>query len=171
MTAPIVFFVEGDPQPQPRPRAFARKFGSQYQARVYDPGTAEGWKNQIAVAAKPFIPFKIPLFSADCAGIEVLLHFIFQRPKGHFRSNGALHGWAPAFHTSRKDCDNLAKAVLDALTTLGFWADDGIVCRLSIEKRWAAIGERTGCHVDIRKVTSADRNAYDKGQQETLELK
>ena len=41
MMAPIEFFVEGDPKPQPRPRAFARKIGNKFMARVYDAGTAE----------------------------------------------------------------------------------------------------------------------------------
>jgi len=44
----IHFFVSGDPKAQPRIRAFAING----HARVYDPGTAEGWKSLIAVAAR-----------------------------------------------------------------------------------------------------------------------
>lgn len=45
----ITFFIHGDPKPQPRPRAFARRMGAKFVARVYDAGTAEGWKSQIAM--------------------------------------------------------------------------------------------------------------------------
>lgn len=34
------------------------------------------------------------------------------------------------------DCDNRAKAVIDAFTDAGFWPDDRFVTRLEIAKRW-----------------------------------
>ena len=44
--------VNGDPKPQPRPKAFKRG----KHAAVYDPGTAEGWKGSIALAARELTP-------------------------------------------------------------------------------------------------------------------
>lgn len=129
---PITFFVPGVPKAQPRPRAFARKFGSKFSARVYDPGTAEGWKSAIAVAAKPFLPTE-PL----AGPLRVDVTFIFPRPKSHFRSTGELKQTAPDWHTSRGDRDNLDKAVLDCLTQLGMWKDDGQVCSGTIRKHYA----------------------------------
>lgn len=56
----IQFRVYGVPKGQPRPKAFARNFGGKWQARVYDPGTAESFKSAIAAAAQNCRP-KVPL--------------------------------------------------------------------------------------------------------------
>src|SRR5215469_6690411 len=117
----ISFFVQGDPKGQPRPRAFARKTASGFVARVYDAGTAEGWKSAVAEAARPF------LGQREVKPLNVSLAFYFRRPKIHFRSgknSTGLKPGAPLWHTSRPDCDNLAKAVLDALVVIGLIADD-----------------------------------------------
>ncbi|MCH7474591.1 MAG: RusA family crossover junction endodeoxyribonuclease, partial [Gemmatimonadetes bacterium] len=71
MTDTIQFFVEGDPKPQPRPRAFS--IGG--TARVYDPHTAEGWKSAIADAARPHCP------AEPWRGpVEIALVFTLTRP-------------------------------------------------------------------------------------------
>lgn len=145
----VQFFVSGDPKPQPRPRAFARRFGEKYQARVYNPATAEGWKNQIAEAARHFIPFKLPLFDGP---VSVGIEFVFRRPKAHFRSNGMLKPGVPHWFSRKPDRDNLEKAVLDALTVLGFWGDDGQVCAGPVSKRYARLGELPGAHVTIAPI-------------------
>jgi Holliday junction resolvase RusA-like endonuclease len=123
----ISFDVYGIPKAQPRPRAFARKMGNKYVARVFEAGTAEEWKSLIAAAAKPHTP-PTPILGPVC----VDLTFFFPRPKSHFRTGknaGALRDDAPLWHTGKPDRDNLEKAVLDALTQLGgFWRDDSQVC-------------------------------------------
>lgn len=121
------FRANGMPKGQPRPRAFSR--GG--RAAVYDPGTAEGWKGDVARAcaelegAAMFVP------------LSVTLTFYLPRPKGHYRANGQLKPSAPVFmHTGKPDADNLAKAVLDALTNIRAWLDDDQVCELTIRKYW-----------------------------------
>lgn len=130
----IVFEVHGEPKPQPRPRAFARKTAFGVIARVYDAGTAEGWKSQIAEAARPFIPLE-PIAGPLALSID----FWLPRPNGHFvaskRERGLKKG-AEDFHTARGDVDNFAKAVMDALTVLRLWQDDGQVADLSVSKRY-----------------------------------
>lgn len=128
MKQPLHLIVLGDPKGQPRPRAFSR--GG--MTRVYDPGTAEAWKSQIAIAfkdAKPadFTPFEGP--------VNLNIHFFFTRPKSHFNRHG-LKPDAPRFVTKKPDADNAAKAVMDALTTLGVWRDDAQVGILSVSKRY-----------------------------------
>jgi Holliday junction resolvase RusA-like endonuclease len=120
----VTFSVFGDPKGQPRPRAFSR--GG--HARVFDPGTAEGWKSCIAIAARPHLPPK-PLEGP----LSVDLNFFFRRPKIHFKGQ-TLRAEAPRYHTRTPDADNLAKAVLDALTTLGMWHDDAQVADLVVRK-------------------------------------
>lgn len=134
---PIKFTAHGDPKGQPRPRAFSR--GG--MTRVYDPGTAEWWKSQIAVAArehKPATPMEGPIY--------VALAFYFQRPKSHSGKNG-LKPNAPIYHTGKPDADNLAKAVLDCLTQLHFWGDDAQVCSLEITKTYG----QPGCEITIQQ--------------------
>lgn len=133
MTTPptsIEFFVIGEPKAQPRAKAFARQFGAKWQARVYDPGTAEGWKGQIALAAKPHMPEQ-PLEGP----IQLILAFMTPRPKSHFTKKG-LRPNAEFWNVKKPDLDNYAKAVMDALTCLGVWKDDSQVSSLQITKRY-----------------------------------
>lgn len=145
----IEFFCSGTPKGQPRPKAFARRFGDKWMARVYDSGTAEFWKSQIAVAGKPVTPAR-PLSGPVSVGLE----FFFQRPKAQFgtgKKASELKPNAPEFCSTKPDADNAAKAVLDALTCLGFWVDDAQVCNLRITKRYAnPPGQMTGCAITIR---------------------
>lgn len=39
--------------------------------------------------------------------------------------------------TSRPDCDNLAKLILDVMTDLGYWHDDSQIAKLSISKQFS----------------------------------
>lgn len=128
---PIYVFVPGDPKPQPRPRAFARKMGGKFVARVYDASTAEGWKAQIAEALRPWVG---RWFATG--PVLVVLQFVFRRPESHYRKSGYLKDSTPRDHVGRPDLDNLAKAVLDCCTTLGLWRDDGQVCDLALSKRY-----------------------------------
>lgn len=144
----VTFCVEGDPKPQPRPRAFARQVGGVAVARVYDAGTAEGWKARVVVAGAPHRP---PSPIVDPLQVEI--HFRFARPKGHYRTGKNAHLLAsdsPVCHSSKPDLDNLAKAVLDALTQDGWWRDDSQINGIAITKRWIAdASERPGCSISI----------------------
>jgi Holliday junction resolvase RusA-like endonuclease len=135
----ISVFVSGDPKGQPRPRAFA--FNG--KARVYDAGTAEGWKSQIAEALKPWAGTMEP------GPIAVRAAFYFRRPKGHFRTNGQIKPAAPARHTQKPDVDNLLKALLDCGSVIGLWRDDDQVVRADTSKHWAGGDAGPGLQLDI----------------------
>jgi Holliday junction resolvase RusA-like endonuclease len=149
MNPAFSFFASGEPKGQPRARAFARKFGDKFSARVYDPGTAEGWKAQVAIAAKPYLP------QAPHQGpLEVNLTFFFPRPRKHFRTGKRAHELrpdAPVYHIAKPDRDNSDKAVLDALTQLGMWGDDCQACAGKIRKLYADNG-KVGCLIEIVKL-------------------
>ena len=125
MSRTISFFAAGIPKGQPRPKAFARKFGEKWQARVYDPGTAEHWKSQIATALKAAYP-TLETFTGP---VELRVVFYMPRPKAHYRSNGDIKPNAPRFCLTKPDLDNLEKAVMDCFTMLMVWRDDSQVCR------------------------------------------
>lgn len=148
MSRELSFFAAGLPKAQPRAKARAcGKF-----AQVYNPKTADDWKMIVRYEAK-----RAWLASGNIAPFEgplcVSLRFFFPRPKGHFRSNGELKPTAPQWHTSKPDRDNSDKAVLDALTNLGIWADDKQVCDGSIQKRYSN-DALVGCEITIREATA-----------------
>ena len=143
MRKTIEIFVPGLPKATGRPRAFARKFGQKYQARVYNPATAEAWKGDIAIAVRDLRPE-----TPHIGPVMLDLTFFFPRPKGHFgngKNADKLKDWAPLRHLSKPDRDNLDKSVLDCLKTLGFFKDDSQVCAGAIAKFYVTPGiDQTG---------------------------
>lgn len=136
----ILFRVDGEPKGQPRPRAFSRNG----KARVYDPGTAEGWRGLISAAARPELPAE-PISGPVRLDVE----FAMPRPQRLCRRRddpGAIP------HTSKPDLDNLLKALLDALTQLGLWRDDDQVVEVRAVKHYHELGGRPGALVAVREV-------------------
>lgn len=126
------FTVSGEPKAQPRARAFAKPIGGgKFSARVYDPGTAEGWKGCICLAARDHVP-PSPLSGP----IRLDVDFLFPRP-GRLKRRRDPQG--RIWH----------KAVMDCLKTLGFLADDAVVCAGELRKFYVAIGERPGANIRI----------------------
>lgn len=145
----ISVFIPGDPKGQPRPKAFAFRG----HARVYDPGTAEGWKAAIALALRPWVGRTM------LAGpVWVSLDFRFRRAASDYRKTGELTKGARRHHVGKPDVDNCAKAVLDACTTLGLWHDDGQVVALHVTKRYAAREERAGLQLVVQEVQADARD-------------
>jgi len=69
------FRVLGIPKAQPRARAFARKMGGKFVARLYDAGTAEAWKSMVVTCGndvRPLVPLDGPL--------RVDITFLMPRP-------------------------------------------------------------------------------------------
>ena len=80
------------------------------------------------------------------------------RPKSHFgtgKKASMLKDSAPTRHAAKPDVDNLAKAAMDALTTLGFWADDDQISILRVIKNY---GERPGAFFQIREISPKPLN-------------
>lgn len=132
--------VYGLPKGQPRPRAFAR--GG--KARVYDPGTAEGWKSAVAAALLPSIPE-----SPEEGPVSVTARFLMPRPKRMLRMK-APSGEVP--HTNKPDADNLVKAVMDTCSQVRVWNDDTQVVDLFVQKRYASKDGRPGMHLIIQSI-------------------
>lgn len=138
----ITFFAEGEPKGQPRPRAFAING----KVRMYDPATAEGWKNCIAGAFLHCYPSRVEPFEGL---VRVTLDFWMPRPRSHFRGKTQeLRGDAPQWHGIKPDVDNLAKAALDAITALRIWRDDALVVSLQTTKRYT-FDTPPGCYIGI----------------------
>jgi Holliday junction resolvase RusA-like endonuclease len=129
------YTIRGIPRPQPRARAFSR--GG--KARLYDPGTAEAWKSDLArQMPPPATPLAGPL--------RVDIDFLLPRPKRLMRQRDPD---GEMWHDAKPDRDNLDKAVLDALTALGWWLDDAIVCDGRIRKLYHAKTASPGARIYI----------------------
>ena len=103
------------------------------QGRAYTPKATRDWEQAAAAVLACAWAGAGPI-DTPC---EVLIRAYKRRPK-HYRKSGAGAGplWAP----KKPDIDNVAKAVLDALTLAGVWTDDALVCRLLVEKLECAHG-------------------------------
>lgn len=80
---------------------------------------------------------------------RVTLDFLMPRPKSHYTSKGEIKPTAPHWFAKKPDADNLAKAVLDCITSLQAWKDDSAVVVLKITKRYAY--KTTGCTITIEQ--------------------
>lgn len=131
--------IDGEPKPQPRPRAYRR---GQFVG-VYNPSNADAWKVRCAVVAHDAIgkPFE--------GAVRVALWFMMPRPASHLTKQGKPRTTAPTHHAQRPDVDNLAKAVMDALSGIAF-RDDAQVAELIVGKQWA--DDAPGCIVTVETI-------------------
>ncbi|NTU67988.1 MAG: RusA family crossover junction endodeoxyribonuclease [Chlorobiaceae bacterium] len=124
----IEFFVPGPPQALKRHRAFLR--GN--RPIMVDPSSTDKGNFLLSsLAHRPEQPIRDPLV--------VVLDFGFPRPKSHFGSGvnaSKMKQYAPHYHTSKPDIDNLQKFVMDALNGV-FWHDDSCVCVVHAAKRYS----------------------------------
>ena len=143
--------IDGDPKGQPRARAYARKMGGKFVARMYDSDVADAWKAKVRLCV---------LFQANALRLqateepfEVLMVFSFQRPESHFLKSGALARGRVVEHLQKPDVDNLAKLVLDVVTRLKrCWMDDDQVVRLVVEKRWEEVGYSGSLNLKVKSI-------------------
>ena len=140
----IEIFIPGTPKPQPRPRAYRR--GN--HAGVYNPDTADAWKQAVTAAVTAAVTEHRPNDLVE-GPVSCLIKFVFARPK-RLQRQGDPEG--EILHTSTPDADNLAKAVLDVCTGL-VWKDDGQVADLYVRKCYAAKSDpRAGARLIVMEL-------------------
>lgn len=152
----MYFRVPGPPVPQPRqrsrvvmshPRADrpARFFAQNYTPKDH---LVQSFKRRIREAIAEVYPGHscsiAPAFKRSL--LSVRLTFVFARPQRLvWRTRPMPRLWAEC----TADLDNLAKAVLDALTGFLF-VDDRQVCSLQVLKVYAAGHERPATEIAVR---------------------
>lgn len=143
MTDRLELSVDGRPQGKQRPR-FNRQTG-----RAYTPVETRSFEQRVQgewyAAGRPRLG-DVPLDA------DVLC--MFARPRSHRLATGGLSavGRRTPF-PMRGDCDNLAKACLDALNGLAF-RDDSQIVTLTVRKRWAGSGETEATYLTVRTVAA-----------------
>lgn len=81
--------------------------------------------------------------------------FWFDRPKSHYRANGALRADAPEYPTGRHlgDIDKLLRSTFDAIVSAGVIGDDSQFVKALAQKRWAdqrtAVNKAPGATITI----------------------
>lgn len=137
--ATIEFTVPGTPKGKGRPR-FARIGNG---VRTYTPAETANYEARIAYECASQARGQIPLDGP----LSVEIGAVFEPPKSlSKRKRAELATGAP--HTKKPDCDNIAKAVLDALNGVAY-GDDKQVCRQHVEKVY---GEDARLDVRISQV-------------------
>lgn len=137
----VEFVVRGVPEPHPRPRARVVK-GKAPFAQMYTPATGKARRWQQAVAAAAAMAHKTEPFVGPVSATIVVYG---GRPKKYCRKKDDP---APLPMDARGsgDADNYAKGILDAIEGICF-VNDAQVTRLSVEKWYAAIGEKPHARV------------------------
>lgn len=138
-TMGAMFTIQGDPMPQPRPRtrvltiprgpecrACGRTLDEINRAVIYDPPNAKAWKAEAANVARRAMGGR-PLIEGP---VEVRIDAVFALAKSHHRKTIDV----PAKPRDGKpDAENVAKAVLDAMTGV-VYRDDAQVWDLRVRK-------------------------------------
>ena len=128
-----------------QPRARATRAGG--FVRMYTPGTADAMKTGLAVEA--IQQMQAQGWWRDYHGpVSVTIWALMVRPKAHFL-RGQVRDDAPRRHPHKPDVDNIAKAVLDALTKACVWHDDAQVDWILVRRRWAIGDEKPGLIVEV----------------------
>lgn len=168
MTTRIELSIAGTPHARPRPRAramFSKRQG-RHIAVTYQPTrltigkngkpTADSlawvrsqeWYEKVRLALFPQRP------SEPWSGpVRCTVDVYFERPQRLCKKSspkGVIR------HTGSPDRDNLDKAILDALTEAGLWADDGQVCDGPVRKWYAEAGCGPGVHIVAEQIPESE---------------
>ena len=108
-------------------------------------GTAEAWKSDVIRAGeehRPSAPWQGPL--------RITINFYLPRPQRLMRKKDR-DGPLPCLGHNAGDVDNLAKAVMDALQTDGWFRDDSQIWRATVTKEYHGKGDHPGASIWIQE--------------------
>lgn len=135
----FAFMVEGTPIGKARPR-FVRRGNF---VSTYTPKTTKEYEENIA---KGFTSMGGTIF--DYPFLRVKISAYFPIPKSTRKADRQQMKEGGFWYNKKPDCDNIAKAVLDALNNVA-WADDKQVVSLDVKKFYS---EKPCTIIQIREV-------------------
>lgn len=101
----------------------------------YDPEPVKAARAELTEQLERYKPDE-PIRQA----VELVTIWLF--PRGRHR-----HG---EYRTTKPDTDNLQKLLKDCMTRCGFWVDDALVVRETVEKRWS--DEPAGIYIEVNEL-------------------
>lgn len=126
----FTFFVEGKPTGKGRHRV-NRKTGHQYT-----PIETEFAEAQVYIEWQQAGRVKID------GPVKLVINILHKRPRNHYTTKGlSAEGNRNPIPTTKPDCDNVLKLVMDALNTHG-WDDDKQVAEVVMRRRWGKNGKQ-----------------------------
>jgi Holliday junction resolvase RusA-like endonuclease len=140
----VYFKIPGTPMAKQRHRTTK-------QGRAYTPDQTVNYENLIKLTYQN-IGKKV---FWDCEPLSVAILAVFMIPKSYSKKKvkQCLKGeLAP----STKDCDNIAKIVMDALNTIAY-TDDKHVCEIYVCKRYTDNPDYVGVHVELKDFKLPDQ--------------
>jgi crossover junction endodeoxyribonuclease RusA len=134
-------FVPGRPAPQGSKTYLGRRGGR--GVLVESSKAVKPWRADVR---ETFTRDGMPTGAfASAVPLVVMIVFVMPRPAATPKTRAT----PPA--VKRPDLDKLGRAVLDALTSAGVFADDSQVVTLLTHKRIAELGEATGAWITVSK--------------------
>ena len=134
----IYFKFNGEPVGKGRPRVTARKGkgkDSAIYAHAYTPKRTKEFEDAIRFEFMASCCDKMPVYEKDVP-VKVDMTFAFGIPKSYSKKKREQCLLGNIQHTKKPDADNIAKAVLDALSGYAM-EDDSQVTVLTMEKIYA----------------------------------
>lgn len=130
--------ILGIPVPQGSKVAFIDRATKSARLKDANEKTLKTWRKHVTNTARTAIS---PLDGVPFTGpVQVWVRFTFERPASHWRTGRNAHllkDTAPIYPTYKLDVDKLQRAIFDALTDAGIWADDGLVVDVRARKFYA----------------------------------
>ena len=113
-----------------------------WMGSIYDDKRYTAWRDKAMpyfMAQRPGSPLEVPL--------QLSLVIVMRFRKGDIRKTMFV---PRKWHTAKPDTDNIVKAVLDCAERASWMVNDSQVCRMVVEKVYAAQGESEGLHVTVK---------------------
>ena len=150
--------VPGDPETQGSMKAFVR--GKRAVVVHDESARLNFWRGLVAITARRAWG-RAPRLDEPVA---LAVTFRLARPAGHYgtgRNAGTVRPSAPALPHKKPDLDKLVRAIGDALTEAGIWADDSRVVQLTATKVYAGPGEEPGVDVTVAPLGGISQCRHD----------
>src|SRR5262245_37813289 len=155
----LTFHVPGRPIPQGSVRAMIVKRGGRNIPTVMNTAgnpPLAAWRMKVTANARQALENQgwTPVEDGGAVGIKIV--FLLDRPKHHFgtgRNATLVKDSSPEYPAGKPDIDKLVRAILDALTDAGVWADDSQVCYVLASKTWTNdINRREGATITLGRM-------------------
>lgn len=154
----ITFTVYGEPKGKQRPR-FSRQGNA---VRTYTPSQTVAYENEIKEAFNKAGGSGFWCGKDEYFNMCVLCYFPMPKRTPQKKRMKML-SVPPEIYPKKPDCDNIAKAVADALNEVAFY-DDSRMCRLMVSKAYTQYEPRIV--VFIAKTEKKDENNENTGVQD-----